>query len=327
MSTSPQTTNPSTGRPPASATVQAIPEPYRSLVDDAAIFPPGEAPLPRAVRAHREHRQAPYADLLGAFVVSDARLPELIEVLRAGLAAESGPAKPLVVSLVVTGGAGALEPAARWAGRADELSLRGLEIALRDEADLAYNARRVVTAADQLVADGHLAEDIPVYVEPPRLFGQPPSHSWHAALDEVAARDLRLKFRTGGVNAEDFPSSAELATCLESALDRELRLKATAGLHHALRHRDEATGFEHHGFLNVLLATRASLDGAAATDVVALLEETDPSVVARLLTETGLEALGSTRRWFTSFGSCSVLDPLHDLASLGLLPDLPMEPA
>jgi hypothetical protein len=26
-----------------------------------------------------------------------------------------------------------------------------------------------------------------------------------------------------------------------------------------------------------------------------------------------------TRRWFTGFGSCSVLDPLHDLVDLGLV--------
>ena len=150
----------------------AIPAPYRRLVDDAAIFPPGDAPLPEAVTAHRRHRSSAHADLVGGFVVGDARLPQLLEVLRSGDAA----GEPLEVSVVVSGGAGAMEPAVRWSG-SPELRLVGLEIALRDEADLAHNARRVVTAADQLVASGHLDDDVPVYVEPPRLYGAAPGHT------------------------------------------------------------------------------------------------------------------------------------------------------
>ena len=295
----------------------AIPAPYRRLVDDAAIFPPGDVPLPEAVAAHRRHRSSAHADLVGGFVVGDARLPELLEVLRSAEAAAAG--EPLEVSVVVSGGAG--DGARGPVERLPELRLVGLEIALRDEADLAHNARRVVTAADQLVASGHLEDDVPVYVEPPRLYGAEPGHTWLAALDELAAMDLRLKLRTGGLDPDAFPGSAELATCIEAALDRELAFKCTAGLHHALRHRASDTGFEHHGFLNVLLATRASLDGAGPEAVAATLEERDAAAVRAALDEAGPDALASARRWFTSFGSCSVDEPLEDLATLGLLPD------
>ena len=48
-----------------------------ALVDDAAIFPPGNVPLDQAVKEHREHREAPYAALVGGFVVSDTRLADL----------------------------------------------------------------------------------------------------------------------------------------------------------------------------------------------------------------------------------------------------------
>ena len=291
--------------------------PYHLLVDDAATFPPGDVPLARAVSEHQTHRQAGYADLVGLFVVNDVALPDLIKE-----ATES-----LDVTVVVTGGAGALEPAVRWAGEADRLELRAVEIALRDEDDLAHNAQRVVTAVDQLVASGYLDDDVPVYVEPPRLFGRPPGHAWLAALDEVAAVDLRLKFRTGGLDAVDFPSAIDLATCIESSLDRELAFKCTAGLHRALRHRDDETGFEHHGFLNVMLATRASLDGADPTDVATRLQETDRETVGGLLEETGEQGLVSARRWFTAFGSCSVREPLTDLVDLGLAPRTALESA
>jgi hypothetical protein len=302
--------------------VSTIPAAYRSLVDDAAIFPPGNAPLTEAVRAHRTHRAAAYADLVGPFVVNDVALPDLVETVRS----EDLP-EPLAVSVVVTGGAGAIEPAVRWASRAEELRLAAVELGLRDEEDLPRNARRVTTVVDQLRATGDLGDDIPVYVEPPRVLGTQPTTSWLSALDEVAATDLRLKLRTGGVTADAFPGTEELATCIDAALDRELPFKCTAGLHNALRHRDEETGFDHHGFLNVLAATRAALDGAAVPAVAEALATTDAAVVRDALGAAGPDGLVSARRWFTSFGSCSVLEPLEDLIDLDLLPDLPLESA
>lgn len=278
-----------------------IPAYLAHLVDDAAIFPPGNAPLDRAVAEHLEHRASEYADLVGPFVVSDVKLPDLIDVASADA--------PLPVAVVVTGGAGAIEPAVRWATRAPELELRSLEIALREEDDLAHNAQRIVAALDALAAD---LEGVTAHVEPPRVHGDP-SSGWLAALDELAAREIPLKFRTGGVDADAFPTSAELAACIDAALDRELPFKCTAGLHNAVRHDDPGTGFRHHGFLNVLLATRATLDGEDATVV---LDDTDPGPRVR---EVGEDTLARTRRWFTSFGSCSVLEPHHDLVELGLL--------
>jgi hypothetical protein len=291
-----------------------IPAAFAGLVDDAAVFPPGNAPIDEAVRAHHEHRDAPYADLVGPLVVGDAHLPDLLGLVSAG----SADREPLGVVVVVSGGAGALEPAVRWAARDGVLDLRGVEIALRDSAtgEVAHNARRIVVAVDQLVSSGDLDDDVPVYVELPRLYGATPTADWLRALDEIGALDHRVKLRTGGADADAFPGSDELATCIGAALDRELSFKCTAGLHHALRHRDTATGFEHHGFLNVLLATRASLDGAEPTDVAAVLDRTEATALLDGADEAGM---GGARRWFRSFGSCSVREPLDDLTALGLL--------
>jgi hypothetical protein len=281
-----------------------IPHWLRNLVDDAAIFPPGSLPLDQAVAAHREHKASEYAAMVGNFVVSDVKLPDLIDLLD-----ERDGDDPLAVSLVVTGGAGAIEPAVRWAGRAPTVTLSGLECALRDEDDLAHNARRVCSMLDAL--EEELA-DVDVFVEPPRVVDSP-GHGWLLAVDELAMRELPLKFRTGGVSAEAFPSPVELAACIAAALDRELPFKCTAGLHHAVRQTDPETGFTHHGFLNVLAATRACLDGGSTEDALAMTESTD------LVGALDAEALERTRRWFTGFGSCSILEPHDDLVELGLI--------
>jgi hypothetical protein len=275
---------------------------WRGLVDDAAIFPPGDAPLPEAAAAHVARRTEWWADLVGSFVVRDTDLPLL----------RGSPAR---LSVVVTGGAGQLAGPAGLCTRLG-LELAGLEIALRDLDDLPGNARRVVAAVDAARATGDLDDSVPVYVEPPP---GPTTAGWLGAADEVAAAEHRLKFRTGGLEAHLFPTATDLASWIDAALDRETPFKCTAGLHHAVRHRDPETGFEHHGFLNVLLATRASLDGGDHEDLVAVLENRDGKALAdqaRALTD---EQAAGTRRWFTSFGSCSIDEPLADLTTLGLL--------
>lgn len=274
--------------------MSTVPSFLSSLVDDAAIFPPGNLALPAAVQAHRAHRTSAYAALVGPFVVSDIRLPDLLEEL-------SDETEPFAVTVVVTGGAGAIEPAVRWATNSGLLDVRSLETPLRAEDDLARNAMRVVAALEQVRDD---LGQVPVYVEPPRVQGEP-THGWLTALDELASAELRLKFRTGGVEEDMFPTSRELAASIDAALDRELPFKCTAGLHHAVR-----TGHQH-GFLNVLAATAAAFDGASRDEVVARLDTTQAKI--------NTDAFTSARRWFTSFGCCSVEDPLEDLVELGVV--------
>jgi len=279
----------------------AEPPPFwTALVDDAAIFPPGNADLTDAAAAYVARRGTAYADLVGTFVLRDTDVPKVAVA----------PDVSFPVSVVVTGGAGQITGPAKACERSN-LTLAGMEIALRDLDDLAGNARRVVAAVDAARGEGVLDEAVPVFVELPP--GEP-TYQWLAAADEVAAAELRLKFRTGGVEAHLFPTAAELAAWIDAALDRETPFKCTAGLHNAVRHTGE-DGFEHHGFVNVLLATRRAFDGAPTAEVVETLEQRDGTALAA---EARAADLAGARRWFTSFGSCSVTEPLDDLITLGL---------
>ena len=265
---------------------------WAGLVDDAAIFPPGDLPLQEATAAYAARSPEEGAELVGSFVLRDTDLPQV-----------RGFDAPL--SVVITGGAGQLAGPVALCTRLG-LNLAGLEIAVRDLDDPAGNVRRVVPALREVETE------VPVHVELPAT---PAEGGWLAAADEVAASGLRLKFRTGGLDASAFPSAATLASWIDAALDRETQFKCTAGLHRAVRHSGE-DGFEHHGFVNVLLTTMALWDGAGHPEAVDTLERRDPQVLVRWY--QGLEP-APARRWFTSFGSCSVAEPWADLREMGLV--------
>jgi len=56
--------------------------------------------------------------------------------------------------------------------------------------------------------------------------------------------------------------------------------------------------------------------------VIAILENRDGATLASQARELSPEQAAGTRRWFTSFGSCSIDEPRHDLIDLDLLEDL-----
>ena len=124
------------------------------------------------------------------------------------------------------------------------------------------------------------------------------------------------KLRCGGVSKENFPSVDEVADFLAVVSHSGVAFKATAGLHHAVRQTDEATGFTHHGFLNLLVATARSLAGG---DVRGALASTDGAALAAEANELADPAAHAVRGVFASYGSCSLDDPIKDLDDLDLL--------
>ncbi|MER6361845.1 hypothetical protein [Kitasatospora sp. NPDC001527] len=268
-----------------------IPPLFRGLFDDAAVFPPGNLPVAEAVPAHRSHRTARYADAVGPFLCGAGRLDELAAAARDG-----GPR--LRVGLVLPGGSAELGPALSAAA---PFEVAGVELATRD-------AREAVAALDLL-----LPADVPAAVELPRELLR--GDGLDEVLDVLVDSPYRAKFRTGGVVAGAFPDEEELAGFLTGCAQRGLPYKCTAGLHHAVRHTDPATGFEHHGFLNVLLAAQET-DRAAAAEVLA---ERSGELLAKAVLALTDRQVTVIRNSFTAFGTCSIAEPLDDLAALGLL--------
>jgi hypothetical protein len=259
--------------------VGPIPAMLRGLIDDAALFPPGSAPMEAAVPAHRGYRQSWYEAMIGPFLVPQTRLGELGAHLGRG---------ELRIGVIVDG---ELENVAADAD------------ALPPQVTVAHFESRHALE--------HLAEFAPnwgrpVFVELP--FGE-------QALDAVHPTTFIPKFRTGGLAAEFFPAPETLAAAITGCRQRGLQFKLTAGLHEAVRHHDQATGFDHHGFLNVLVAVTDAADGAPTEALTATLASTDAADLAA----RARRVLHRPRPLWTGYGSCSIDEPLNDLTALGLL--------
>jgi hypothetical protein len=240
------------------------------LIDHAALFPPASMSMEDALAEDSAARASDYAWMLDRFVCPATRLSELD-----GLDAP--------VSVVLDG---ELEsPAA------------AIEIRLAeprpDPRELLGTAQRLRELSPEVYFELVLAErwrdDLP------------------AAIGAIAAVGGRVKLRCGGAVV---PSAEQVALVLVACREAGVVMKATAGLHHPLRHCDK------HGFLNLLFAAVHADQGAAAARDLLEAETLD----ALPLSAVGAEAARSTReRLFKGFGSCSWREPVDDLRALGVL--------
>jgi hypothetical protein len=266
---------------------------FASLVDDAAVFPPGNAPLGEAVRLHREHRASGYAPLVGPLLVPASAAEELV-----GLAAGG---EPLRVAVVARPGV----------GRADVAAAVGL---LQDAPAVEVVGVEVGWTADWREAPRW--DGIPLTLEVPRGPEQAEAVA-DIAADASDAVPLQAKFRTGATSTWPWPDETELATFLRTAIDHDLGFKLTGGLHHAVRGTHD--GEEQHGLLNVVTAVRWALNGEDVDELVPLLAERDAAVLVPQVTRMSVADASIVRAFFTAYGCCEVTDPVRELSALGLV--------
>lgn len=256
--------------------------------------------MPDAVRTHLAERSGNHADVLGLFLCPASRLPELITEL-----IKARPVKPVALSLVIDTGLGGVPKALSIVeSRPELLALRMVEMPAPSDVDDVWLER----------VSEFVPEDVVRVIEPRRG-----GREWLDGIQRVVEHGSWPKLRCGGVSAQNFPSIDEVADFLAVINDGGASFKATAGLHNAVRHTDTKTGFTHHGFLNLLVAT-ARLQGGGAKDTAReALGLMDGAVLAEEALALSEQAQHAARSVFASYGSCSLTEPVADLARLGLL--------
>lgn len=272
---------------------------FAALVDDAGLFPPESLPMAEALARHRADEAAGHPMLSHRFLCPASRLAELrTEWARAG-----NPSGVLRLGVILDTGLEGLDAARAEVAADGALALEMLEVP-------APSAEAVGAALEALAGF-----EAAVFLEGPRN----PDWVKNVATAADGAAGLRgAKVRCGGAKAELFPSPEELAAFVCACFEHGVPFKATAGLHGAVRHRDDQTGFVHHGFLNLVVAAARAAAGAPVDQVAAVLASTDgPALADEARTVSGRE-LSAARLLFRAYGSCSTSEPREEAAALGL---------
>lgn len=298
------------------------------IIDYAGLYPPASLPLDEAFCNFIKYRSDPDEWILSRFVIPAKRLPE-------------------INSLIPADGKFSFTLLGRSGKNADEFS-SNLELDLQDILSFSkeYGSRVVVDMVEvalpniafddqyslnELVlrsADRLNINGLTVYFEAP--FGE----GWQAradklfyALRKVKDKHVGFKLRTGGVTADAFPSTEQVAWAIVEARDSGIPLKCTAGLHHPIRHFNESVQTKMHGFLNVFGAgVLAAANGISQDLVQFILDDENPESFHfnddefswKGLRVANLE-IEKIRHQVTSFGSCSFDEPREDLRNLGFL--------
>jgi hypothetical protein len=266
---------------------------FTRLLDDAAVFPPGSLSVDEAVGTHASYLASPYGDMVGPLVVADAHLDDV--------ATTTTDMDPGSLDLAVTTPIGTLGDTLARTTAIPAVSLVGLEVSLDPSTDPVDVVRAL--------GDVAVPRSVTVCVEVPR------DKRRLAVIGALAGTRYLAKLRVGGMRADLYPEENELAEAIVVLVGVGLAFKATAGLHHAVRNTDPQTGFEQHGFLNLMLATATAMDEQPLDSVVRALAQRDSTQIARAIRGTD----PCVREHLRSFGTCSVTDPVEELSALGLL--------
>jgi hypothetical protein len=272
------------------------------LIDYAGLYPPAALDMSAAVRSHLNYRAGGRAFALGRFIVDAGRLGELSEAADHAIS---------TMRLSVIAG---------------DASIDAVEAALRQ----GFLVESIEIKCSEPLTICRICERVPLRIE--RYIEIPVGAESCPAVDAIASVGACAKLRMGGIVPEAIPPPDQVVQCLQILADRRVRFKATAGLHHPIRARHRLTYAPDspcarmHGFVNLLCAATLVFSGEAAEAEEVLNEESpaafriERDCLAWRTHAWTVEQIRRIRReFFTSFGSCSFVEPIEDLEALGWL--------
>lgn len=291
-------------------------------IDYAGMFPPCSLALEPALRNQAEYVRSPDAWMLGGFVLSIEKFDAARQLLD-----QFDPLHPLRVAALgaKTDNAAAFGEAIAEAAagirllseyNVDLLAISHLEMFLPHDVNLSFLSEAISTLGD-----------LPVFWEAPPDRAEQTIALLVEHNSDQESPTFGYKLRTGGVTADAFPTSAQIARGLVTPATHQLPIKFTAGLHHPTRQFWDEVQTKMHGFLNVLgAAVLAAEYRWDACQAAMMLDDenansfsfTDDFFAWREW-KIDIDRLKYRRKFVVSFGSCSFDEPREDLRALGFL--------
>jgi hypothetical protein len=291
-------------------------------IDYAGMFPPCSLALEAALRNQSSYVRSPEAWMLNGFVLPAEQFDATTQFLSkfdthhplrvAALGPKATNADVFLDALY--NAYAAIRSFSRY--NTDLVTVSHLEMFSPDDVDSA-----------SLKEASAIVGELPVFWEAPPERAEQTIALIAGHNSNEGTTTFGYKLRTGGVTADAFPTSVQIARALVTAATRQLPIKFTAGLHHPIPQFRDEVKTKMHGFLNVLGAAVLAAEHQWDTDqAVTMLEDEDPrsfSFTDDFFAWRGwkidTERLQYRRKFVRSFGSCSFDEPRDDLRTLGFL--------
>ena len=291
-------------------------------IDYAGMFPPCSLELEPALKKQADYVRSDDAWMLNAFVLAVGQFGAAKQLL-----SQFDPQHPLRVSALgpktenATAFCEALEETdavirSFSAHNVDLVSVAQLEMFLPHDVELTLlkEARSVIG-------------NLPAFWEAPLEKAEETIALLAEINSDVDKPTFGFKLRTGGVTADAFPTSQQIARALVTPATHQVPIKFTAGLHHPIRQYRDEVQTKMHGFLNVLGAAMLAAEHKWDTHGTAVMLEDenaesfsfDDEFFAWREWKIDIKPLKNRRKFVTSFGSCSFDEPRDDLRALNFL--------
>ena len=286
-----------------------------NIVDYAGLFPPAKLDMASTVRNYARYLQSSENWMMGRLIVPVARLGEF-ERDAAALLPKSSDAEPWLISALMAA--------------ASDGDGFGRDLVMIEEFNIRYESRAVIDVVEIKSQSpdeiSNALDQIPDDLFP--FFELPIERDPRGLIAALADGDAGAKVRTGGTSADAYPKTEDLARFIAACAAADVPFKATAGLHHPLRHFSSAMNAKEFGFVNVFVAGALAYTGEV--EELSIRELLDESSIDTFTfaddhlrwrqSQLMIDDIEAARDSFAvSFGSCSFDEPIEDLRSLKLL--------
>lgn len=315
------------------------------LIDYAGLFPPAKLPFQQAVSEYLQHRQQKETWMLGRFICPVGQVSAL-SPFREQLSHASTPLRLSILLTEIGLTNGFSSEIAQSIGQANDLlndmsiehSIEMVECRLTKDFLQNNGSPEIWKFLDEVEQSwGECSlTNIPVFFEPVR------DRSWSEViprlLESMAIWSEQrqsgspfvpgFKLRCGGETAQAFPSIEEVSTAICYCAEFAIPFKATAGLHHPLRHFHQPLHTHMYGFFNIFGAALLAYGLRLPFSEIRKIVREEDSSRFRFNEDgfhwqnlqLGTDKITSLRQnKIRSFGSCSFTEPREDLQNLGLL--------
>lgn len=316
------------------------------IIDYAGLFPPAELPLDKAIHNYANYRKDNDSWMLSRFVIPASKLSELNSYADELFTADN-PFKFSVLGKKTKTIAGFKEEINAVINfctifcekHADLVATDMMEVRLPHEALRLQRVGLIKNLLNDTAEQFQASPLAPSTIFYEGLFDEKWRSNNKAIIQALAIHNNEFpsddnyqssnyKIRCGGVKKELFPSVEQVAFILNCTRDHGVSLKATAGLHHPVRHYAAEVETKMYGFLNVFGgAMMAHTNNFNEEKLQEILREENPQQFQ--FTDKAFGWKGKTvstrqikslrKNMLLSYGSCSFDEPREDLQKLELL--------